>query len=239
MGSELNLLLHLLDDTVGNDTRHMVYVGTTLCSTDTVDERDLFKTIITRGDADSPVFTRSHDDIFTLGVHLRVDVEGALGEDFTLKLHLAVGRGTHVRIVHTLFKNLINVIINRRHAKQVPFRGERNAHRGSCRGVRRNFRGVTGAHVVGPLLGVFFFVFSIFDRHDKLCGIYIGKFCPVTVATPHDSLLVVIIVGAREKMTKSEFGVPQTLLLVHLHRDATQRTVILHTDHTSITVDRH
>src|SRR5210317_1634819 len=94
--------------------------------------------------------------------------------------------------------------------------------------MRCDFRGVARAHVFRPGLGVLFFVFSIFNRHGKLRGIDIGEFGTVSVTTPDNPLLVVIVVGTRQEVTKRELRVPDTLLLMHPDGDTTQGTIVLH-----------
>jgi hypothetical protein len=48
----------------------------------------------------------------------------------------------------------------------------------------------------------------VLDDHRELRGVNIGQFGTIAIATPHDTFLVVIVVGAREEVTEGEFRVP-------------------------------
>jgi hypothetical protein len=56
---------------------------------------------------------------------------------------------------------------------------------------------------------------------------HIGEFGTVPIPTSHQTLLGVIIVGAREKVPKGQLGVPNLFGRVLFDRDATERSIIL------------
>ena len=67
----------------------------------------------------------------------------------------------------------------------------------------------------------------ILDDHREVAGVNIGQLGTIAIATTHDALLCVIIVGAREKVTKDKFGVPKTLFFVHTNTNTTEGSIIL------------
>ena len=67
---------------------------------------------------------------------------------------------------------------------------------------------VTGCHVVGPPLCVGLLHFVVLDDHRELRGVNVSQLGTIAVATTNDTLLVVIVVGAREEVTEGEFRVP-------------------------------
>ena len=67
----------------------------------------------------------------------------------------------------------------------------------------------------------------VLDDHRKVCGVDVRQFGTIPVATTDDTLLGIIIIGTGEEVSKDEFGVPETLFLVHFYRNTTERTIIL------------
>jgi hypothetical protein len=67
----------------------------------------------------------------------------------------------------------------------------------------------------------------ILDHDGKVRRINVRQLGTVAVATTDNPLLGVIVVCTREKVSKHKFGVPETLLLVHLYRDPTERAIVL------------
>jgi len=95
----------------------------------------------------------------------------------------------------------------------------------------------TCCHVVLPLLGIGLFGFMVLDHDGKITGINVRQFGTIAIATTHDTLLGVIVIRTREKVTKRELGVPDTFLLMHSNTDTSEGSVVLDCDRTGILVD--
>jgi hypothetical protein len=80
-------------------------------------------------------------------------------------------------------------------------------------------------------------VFGILDFDGEFTRVHVREFCAVSISSTDDTLLRIIVVGTREKVSEREFRIPNLLFFVFLDRDASERPVVLDTDFTLFSVD--
>jgi len=77
----------------------------------------------------------------------------------------------------------------------------------------------------------------ILDDNGKVTRINVRQLGTVPVATSNNPFLSVIIVGTREEVSKNEFGIPETFLLMHFYRNPTERAIVLDGHGTGLLID--
>jgi len=77
----------------------------------------------------------------------------------------------------------------------------------------------------------------ILDDNGKVGRVNVCQFGTVPVATPDNPLLCVIVVCTREEVSKDEFRIPETFLLVHTNTNTTERAIVLDGYRTHILID--
>mmetsp|Transcript_15656 Transcript_15656/g.33943 ORF Transcript_15656/g.33943 Transcript_15656/m.33943 type:complete len:212 (-) Transcript_15656:444-1079(-) len=150
-------------------------------------------------------------------VHVHVLLEALNGQPLTIQVHLAALAQDTGQIVHSLAHQGHSVLLQALHAKL----GEVGVEGDGCPVVSglacRDLGLILGRHVVAEHLAVALLTRAITGLNDELGGEDVGQLCTIAVAATCDLLLIVIIVGAGEKMTKDELRHIDTLLFVDLN----------------------
>mmetsp|Transcript_4676 Transcript_4676/g.10344 ORF Transcript_4676/g.10344 Transcript_4676/m.10344 type:complete len:309 (-) Transcript_4676:95-1021(-) len=236
----LVLLVHPLCNGGDELVCDQIHMGATLGGVDAVDEGDLLKVTVGKGDADVPPLIALLADLHSIWppseVQINVIAKIPDPQRRPVQMHLAplVSGPSHVE--NPFGHQIYHVGGEAHHAEFSEIRPESDA----CvvrSPVLLDLRGVLGLHVVFEHLTELAPRLRVSRLHDEAGGKNVGELCSVTVPSTRHLLLTVVVIVRGEEVAKNQLWDVDPVLLVHLNRNAT--TIVPHTDETGCPVDIH
>ena len=238
--ARLLLLLDLLEELTRHLIGDLIDVRAALHGANAVDEGHLLEVARVRdGHANLPAVVNL---LVNLGgvlpaLQVKVDViaEALHLEPLAVEEHLGVLADVTGGVINALAHQSHGVVLELGHVKlgEVGLEGDAGPVVGGL--ALGHYRFALLTHVVLEHLAVPPLAAAVAGLDDKLGGEDVGQLGAVSIPAAGNLLLVVVVVGRREQVTKDELGDVDSLLLVHLDRDAV--AVVVHADAPGFLVD--